>query len=192
MNTEATPQPTSALFPDVAPEHYADAAAHAAAVSTEALTCDADDVLLAAVLSRLGGDMIESQPGLRTKAIIKLFDPRDIPAQRCMIGLAKMLRQVAAPTPAAIEAAVMAFVPAMVSTLFVVAPDKKKMKHPRMAERTASGVAKSEDAGQRSAVTITLVNDSPLISVNGEPVAWYENWLRAQFSANNRVRRLTP
>jgi hypothetical protein len=132
VNTETTTPPEpgpSALFPDIAPEYYADAAKHAAVVSTEAMPCDADDVLLAAVLSRLGGDMIESQAGLRTKAITKLFDPRDVPSQRVMISLAKMLRTIAAPTPAAIEAAVLAFVPAIVSTLFVVAPDKRKVKH---------------------------------------------------------------
>jgi hypothetical protein len=110
MNTETPLEPgPSALFPDIAPEHYADAAAHALAISTDALPCDADDVLLA--------------------AINKLFDPRDIAAQRCMISMAKMLRKIAEPTPAAIESAVMAFVPAMVSTLFVVAPDKRKVKH---------------------------------------------------------------
>src|SRR5688572_3471994 len=127
MNTETPPTPEpgpSALFPDVTAEWHANAAAHAAVVSTESMPCDADDVLLAAVLSRLGGDMIESKPDLRTKAIVKLFDPRDVPAQRCMISLAKMLRKITEPTPAAIEAAVMAFVPAIVSTLFVVAPDK--------------------------------------------------------------------
>ncbi len=134
MNTETPPTPRepgpSALFPDIAAEHYADAVTHAAAVSTEAMPCDADDVLLAAVLSRLGGDMLDGQAGLRTKATVKLFDPRDVPSQRCMISFAKMLRKIAEPTPAAIEAAVMAFVPSLLSVLITVAPDKKKLKHP--------------------------------------------------------------
>jgi hypothetical protein len=137
MNIEPetpTPAGPSALFPDITLADYAGWVEQAKALSTPSLTCDADDVILAAHLLGVGEHIVQTgDPGLRTSAVRKLFNSKDPIGLRSLVCLAKFLRRQCpvGSTGFDLACAGQDMVTTLTTVLVTVAPDRKAMKHPK-------------------------------------------------------------
>lgn len=136
VDTEPTPPaPTpspSRLFSDITADDYAGWVKQAEALSTPAMTCDADDVILAAHLLSFGEHVLKTgDASLRTSAMRKLYSQTPV-GLRSLVCLAKLLRRTCPDaTGEDLVRAGLDLTTTLTTVLVAVAPDVKRPKHPK-------------------------------------------------------------